>query len=225
MDVKALYPSLRADKCRSIIEEVVINSDVKLTNVDWKKAALYWAIVFSKEEIAEEGLEVVIPLRFKGGGRGRKVTLAYLEKDKYPNGEEKWDWSKCLEPSEKQRKVLMAKMLGKVVHTLMGNHLYQFSGKVYRQAEGGPIGLELTGVVADIVMTWYDKKFINIAGSGGLVVHMYKRYVDDVNMVVEAIGGEIAEGEREAEERTARFIKVIADEVIPGMIVMEVDAP
>ena len=47
----------------------------------------------------------------------------------------------------------MALLLGETVHTIMGNHLYQFDGKVYRQEEGGPIGLELTGIVADIVMT------------------------------------------------------------------------
>ena len=50
----------------------------------------------------------------------------------------------------------MALLLGEAVETIMGNHLYRFDGKVYRQVEGGPIGLELTGVVADLVMLWCD---------------------------------------------------------------------
>ena len=71
----------------------------------------------------------------------------------------------------------MALLLGEAVETIMGNHLYRFDGKVYRQVEGGPIGLELTGVVADLVMLWCDNKFLKKEESAGLDVLLYKRYV------------------------------------------------
>ena len=117
--------------------------------------------------------------------------------------------------------------IGEVVETIMGNHIYLFDGKVYRQKSGGPIGLELTGVVADIVMLWYDKRFFAEAERAGLKIHLHKRYVDDVNLVIEAVM-DFAEGEpsqKEAELRLAEVLKRVADSIAPGMIVMEVDVP
>ena len=35
-----------------------------------------------------------------------------------------------------------------VVDVIMSSHLYQFDGRVYKQLTGGPIGLEITGVLS-----------------------------------------------------------------------------
>ena len=64
----------------------------------------------------------------------------------------------------------------------MGNHIYQFDGKVYRQNDGGPIGLEITGVLARLVMLWWDREYLTKLNYLGLELELYKHYVDDSNM-------------------------------------------
>ena len=121
----------------------------------------------------------------------------------------------------------MAIIIGETVQTIMTNHLYQFDKKVYRQVEGGPIGLEITGIIADVVMIWFDQLFLKKAEEAGYSVLLYKRYVDDINLVVSSmfpfVRGEASEVEAEME--TAAAMKRIADDIIPGMIVLEVDTP
>ena len=40
---------------------------------------------------------------------------------------------------------------------IMQNHLYTFDNEIKLQSEGGPIGLELTGVLAQLFMVWWDR--------------------------------------------------------------------
>ena len=69
----------------------------------------------------------------------------------------------------------------------MKNHLYTFDGKVYRQSTGGPIGVELTGILARIVMIWWDKKYLEKLRNLDINLMLYKRYVDDQNSAVRAL--------------------------------------
>ena len=66
----------------------------------------------------------------------------------------------------------------------MRNHCYMFEGRIYRQEEGGSIGLDLTGVVADIYMSWWDGRLMILLREAQLSTTLYKRYVDDINMVL-----------------------------------------
>ena len=47
------------------------------------------------------------------------------------------------------------------VKLVMGNHIYRFGGELRRQNDGGPIGVELTGALADLFMLYWDRKFLN----------------------------------------------------------------
>ena len=42
----------------------------------------------------------------------------------------------------------------------MKNHVYRFDNQLRVQANGGPIGLALTGEVAECYMMNWDKKFL-----------------------------------------------------------------
>ncbi|KAL8620473.1 hypothetical protein ACOMHN_048406 [Nucella lapillus] len=55
---------------------------------------------------------------------------------------------------------------------------------VKKQSQGGPIGLELTGELAAIFMMWWDRELLRRVHMLGLEVALYKRYVDDINLVV-----------------------------------------
>ena len=56
------------------------------------------------------------------------------------------------------------------VHFTMKNHLYSFNDEMRRQEEGGPIGLALTGDVAQILMAWWDKQLIEKLEATGMKV-------------------------------------------------------
>ena len=67
------------------------------------------------------------------------------------------------------------------------NHLYQFEGKVFLQCEGGPIGLRLSMAVSRIVMGMWDKQLAQLGAESGWIIHLLKRYVDDVTAICETI--------------------------------------
>ena len=55
------------------------------------------------------------------------------------------------------------KMVGKIIEIMalagMENHVYKFENIIRRQTSGGPIGLSLTGDIADCYLIGWDKKF------------------------------------------------------------------
>ena len=67
-------------------------------------------------------------------------------------------------PVRKPTKIEERKMVGKVIEMLivagMTNHVYRFRNKIRIQIDGGPIGLSLTGQVADCFMVDWDKRYL-----------------------------------------------------------------
>ena len=68
---------------------------------------------------------------------------------------------------------------------VMRNHYYLVGEEIRKQAEGGPIGLELTTALARMVMIWCDEKFLEKTGRAKIKIEMLDRYVDDGNFIVE----------------------------------------
>ena len=58
----------------------------------------------------------------------------------------------------KKRRKMFGKALEVMLVTCMDNHIYQFENKIRIQSHGGPIGLKLTGEIADCLMIDWDKK-------------------------------------------------------------------
>ena len=63
---------------------------------------------------------------------------------------------------------MMARAMEVVVDTIMSNHFFQFDGQVFKQETGGPFGLEITGVLARLVMLSWDEKFLGKWKHGSL---------------------------------------------------------
>ena len=163
-----------------------------------------------------------------GERRGRRVTLAYLERGTDAKGRQKWDWSTWTAPNLIQKKKMMSMLMGAVITMIMTNHLYIFDGKVYHQEKGGPIGLEITGVIADVVLLWYDRVFLQKAKDAGLQILLYQRYVDDVFIVAVArrsFSKGDREDERAAENELSEEMRNLGDTIIPGMLEFESDTP
>jgi hypothetical protein len=87
--------------------------------------------------------------------------------------------SKFNAPLRKPTKLEKRKMMGKSIEILivscMKNHVYKFQNQLRVQSEGGPIGLALTGEVADCFMNNWDKKFIKKTESIGIKLNLYSR--------------------------------------------------
>ena len=64
--------------------------------------------------------------------------------------------------------------------TTFKTRFYKWDGKVYCQAEGGPIGLKATGTVAMIAMERGMVKFKAAVIKAGMTVHEVTKYVGDV---------------------------------------------
>ena len=67
----------------------------------------------------------------------------------------------------------------------MNNHIYTINGTIKKQTKGGPIGLELTGDIAQIYMCWWDREMIRRLQENDIILLIYLRYVDDINFVVD----------------------------------------
>ena len=110
------------------------------------------------------------------------------------------------------------------------NKVHVTKGKVFKQQKGGPIGLEITGILARLVMLWWDREFLEKAKKLDIQIMMYLRNVDDGNIATEATEPEtrfindkvsiLPEAVMEdqnipADERTASFIKSLSNSIAP----------
>ena len=79
----------------------------------------------------------------------------------------------------------MAEALNIVIKVIMKNHVYECNNETKKQKEGGPIGLELTGELAKVLMNWWDEQLKKkIKEQEDLKIAMYKRYIDDINLAI-----------------------------------------
>jgi hypothetical protein len=82
-------------------------------------------------------------------------------------------WKDVREPSDEEKRRIMGKVMKILTETLMVSHTYRFDGKVYRHEDGGPIGLEVTQVIARVVMLMWDKMAKKLFAELGMKIIMY----------------------------------------------------
>ena len=232
MDVKALYPSMRVEEVVTAVREMIEGSEDQPDSVDWFEIGKYLAVTMTEEEIKREGLRNVVPERKRDSNR--KVTVAYLS-----NKQNKGNWKTARTPRHVQKRKMMALAVSNGVKACMRNHLYKVGDQVYLQMEGGPIGLELTGAASRAFMWRWDQMYIRKAKKAGIEIIKYERYVDDSNQIAVVpekgakydstskkvkIYEQLKEQREEEDERLARVLLDIANEVMTG-ITMEADWP
>ena len=219
MDVKALYPSLDIGFTTEIVCEEFFNSEVEVENVDYAEMGLYLKLNRSDEYIRNSKLEEVCPKRKYRNGRP-KITRNGVTVDK----EKRWNiwYEPEREPNDVEKRVMLKESLKIALETLMTNHTYKFDEVIRKQKEGGAIGSDLTGEMARIFMCWWDRKIIEKMNQLGIKVLLYKRYVDDINMIIEYLegsleyeGGRIVEKERTeesgGEKKDQMMFKIVKD--------------
>ena len=223
-DVKALYPSLDIDFTAEKVSEMFLESELTV-DVDSKELGLYLSLNMTKDEIEQENLSRYCPERRKTQGRKPTITgCAVNDNDEIRYGPWK-EPEMC--PDESTKKKMMATALKIVIKFIMKNHLYVFDNEIRKQMKGGPIGLELTGDVAQIVMAWWDKELLRrIREEDKLEVIMYKRYVDDIDTALRAkqnINGP-TDNTEEKDVTNMNMLKEIANKIHES-IQVEIDTP
>ena len=81
--------------------------------------------------------------------------------------------------TEAEKKQIIAEVVSLATRAMFRNHFYKFGGRVYHQAQGGPIGLCGTCAVARMVMQSFDAKWGRRLQRLGVVTWLNFRYVDD----------------------------------------------
>ena len=122
---------------------------------------------------------------------------------------------------------------------IMKSHVYTFDDKIRKQTKGGPIGLKLTGVLAQLFMIWWDKEFATRLDEMSIMVRKNKRYVNDINLAVQPTppgmrykdsktymdeSSVTEDGRVSSDERTMALIKKVGNDIHP-LIRLEVDYP
>ena len=193
-DVKALYPSLDVAFTVDKVCEVFYESGVRVEGVNVEELGLYLSVSLKEDELIEEGIARYCPKRKSNRGRAPSITGSILEEKK----EKRFmSWKPASDqPDEVATRRMLTEAMRVALLFIMKNHVYTFDGTVRKQAKGGAIGLELTGVLAQIFMVWWDREFKTRVETLGIPLYMYKRYVDDVNVIVGAVepGAKIAGG-------------------------------
>ena len=92
-----------------------------------------------------------------------------------------------VELTGKEEKLLMAACIEVGIRAVFDLHVYQFAGKVYRQTDGGPIGLRLTGACAKVKMAAWSVKVSEILMENHVKIWLAAGYIDDLRYLTSKI--------------------------------------
>ena len=124
------------------------------------------------------------------------------------------------------KKKMIKEALRIAIKFIMKNHVYTFDNKIHKQEQGGAIGVELTGDLAQVFMVWWTRQLQGKTQEKNITMYLNKTYVDDINMVVN-IPEEVEVEELNIDERaiqSVQTIKVIGNSIHES-IQLETDCP
>ena len=87
------------------------------------------------------------------------------------------------DPDDDQKRRLLALVVAAAVDVTMASHVYIVGDTIFLQADGGPIGLELTGALSRPFMMRWDRLYLTKVQEAGIQMLLYTRYVDDSNQI------------------------------------------
>ena len=99
-----------------------------------------------------------------------------------------------LKPKRKPTVLEKIQMFGVAFQRLLvvstKNHIYSFKGQKRVKENGMPTGLDATGALADLVMLWWDQKFIEMLNACNLELDLFFRFKDDGNIIMDKLTDE-----------------------------------
>ena len=211
-DVTALYPSIDIEIAATKVSEMFFKSGVEVADVDTRELGLYLALNRTRAQLEEAGIAECCPTRRTNRGRPPNMTgcaQSATELERY----KPWKVPANNEPDKEMTKRMLGEALAVAVKFVMKNHIYTFNGKARQQRKGGPIGLGLMGDVAQILMCWWDEELMKRLNEKGMEVMLYKRLVDDINMVLRKREGD-DDGQGPMDKRNMDFVQEVANEIL-----------
>ena len=187
LDIDALYPSLDIKECTKSILRKLFESDIVFENLQWIDIVLYLRYRMNDEEWEKKEYREYCPTRKTKKGPKPKLTGSGTSNSRETRMNA-WIF-KNETPSDEMVRKMFCDAIGIMIEKTMEMHDYKYDGKIYRQMKGGAIGMDLTGVIADIYMCEWDKKMIENMADKGYQCKMYKRYKDDINVIIQKEAG------------------------------------
>ena len=223
-DVKALYPSLDILFTIEKVCQIVLESDLKFEGMWYEEISLYIAVnyVNKMQELEEIGLNEVCHTR--DTNLGKKPTVQSLTHEEWEERHSHWN-DPVRQPTEEEKRKMIIIALGCQMKAVMTNHDYTFNNEIRKQSKGGPIGLDLTGSIAQIFMIWWNNELKRRLRLLEIDLLMHKSYVDDINVALTPIeaGYQLTEGEiRAAHEENFEEEGTIGDDERTMKVVQEV---
>ena len=134
--------------------------------------------------------------------------------------------------SEDDRRAVAGWALSQGLEVTYKHHHYTVGGEVFRQTDGGPQGLKAAVESSEIYMLQFDSKFLSKLEALGFVVYRYKRYVDDICIILPPLKPgwyycvdrgrmcyslEHSYSELPGDQRTMSVLRDIADGIDPNL--------
>ena len=180
--IVSLYPNLTKNETASEIAEAVLESDIVWADINYKEAARFLVLGRPRDWCRTSGLYRILPSRRHKAGAKPGLTGAGPLGAK-ANDEVQWKF-RDVELTAIEKKRLVAEVLRLAVEMMFSTHCYSFGGRIFRQTEGGPIGLRSTCAVARVVMARWDQKFKERLKMANIRSELDGRYVDDGRLVL-----------------------------------------
>ena len=133
MDVVALYPSIdidfAVDRCVDLLKE----SDITFSDVDYDELGLYITLLTNKTDRIKEGVEQFCPTRKY---RGKNPTITGC--GSYTDTGRRWSFhnkanTKVSDP--KLLKDMLSYAIGITLKATLNNHIFTFNQKIYKQTK------------------------------------------------------------------------------------------
>ena len=208
MDIKSFYPSIDPVKAASVARKMWENSPLVIENVDYDLLAKYLGTNLSNDEIRKEKIENIVYMKKKhenndddkkkeahkqnknnknkNENKNNKKQNKKIKKTKQQMFDDKWA-RPVRKPSPIEKIKLLGIALERLIIVSMKNHIYTFKGTNRIQKNGGATGLDETGELGDVFMLWWDKMFVKLLKRCEIVLDLFVRFKDDLNIITDKI--------------------------------------
>ena len=116
------------------------------------------------------------------------------------------------DPTDAEKKRMVALAVPEKVRYLMSNHLFKFREDIHKQTDGGSIGNELTGVVAKTRVIRFMRRLKQALEDSNVDAKIMKAFVDELFCAVKTIENVTDDGTSN-DLNTARTVLHIANQI------------
>ena len=99
------------------------------------------------------------------------------------NGDKQWTFPN-VEISDKEKRMIVGEIIYLGLEILFTTHCYSFKGKLFKQEDGGPIGLSNTYAIARFVLGRHSQKWRAAMAKNNVKIAFDRFYVDDGRIVM-----------------------------------------